>query len=104
MIWIKRVGKLLAGLLLTCVFFLLLLYRSDISAEEINDKYQTPQSHFIEVDGVNVHVRFMGEGDPIFFTAWKLFFAPHLGCLAAGAQSVFSDDFLGFSRSWIDWA
>lgn len=66
MIWIKRVGKLLAGLFLTCVFFLLLLYRSDISAVEINDKYQTPQSHFVEVNGVNVHVRFMGKGEPIF--------------------------------------
>ena len=66
MIWIKRIGKLLAGLLLTCVFFLLLLYRSDIPAEEINDKYQTPQSHFVEVNGINVHVRFMGEGEPIF--------------------------------------
>jgi pimeloyl-ACP methyl ester carboxylesterase len=66
MIWIKRIGKLLAGLLLTLVFFLLLLYRSDIPAEEINLKYQTPESHFIEVDGVNVHVRFMGDGEPIF--------------------------------------
>jgi pimeloyl-ACP methyl ester carboxylesterase len=66
MIWIKRIAKLLAGLLLTLVFFLLLLYRSDIPAEEINEKYQTPQSHFVEVDGVNVHVRFMGEGEPIF--------------------------------------
>jgi pimeloyl-ACP methyl ester carboxylesterase len=66
MIWIKRIGKLLAGLLLTVLFFLLLLYRRDIPAEEINAKYQTPQSHFVEIDGVNVHVRFMGEGEPIF--------------------------------------
>lgn len=66
MIWIKRIGKLLAGLLLTVIFFLLLLYRRDIPAEEIISKYQTPQSHFIEVDGVNVHVRFVGDGEPIF--------------------------------------
>lgn len=66
MIWLKRIGKLLAVLLLTCVFFLLLLYRSDIPAEEITEKYATPESHFIKVNGVNVHVRFMGEGDPIF--------------------------------------
>lgn len=66
MIWIKRIGKLFAVLILAVVFFLLLLYRSDIPAEEINDKYQTPQSHFVEVNGVNVHVRFMGEGEPIF--------------------------------------
>lgn len=66
MLWLKRIGKLLAGLLLTCIFFLLLLYRNDIPAEEINAKYWTPQSHFIELDGVMVHVRFMGEGEPIF--------------------------------------
>lgn len=66
MIWLKRTGKLVAVLLLTCLFFLLLLYRSDIPAEEINAKYRTPESHFIEVDGINVHVRLMGEGEPIF--------------------------------------
>lgn len=65
MIWIKRVGKLLAGLLLACVFFILLLYRSDIPGEEIAEKYQTPESHFIKVDGMNVHVRMMGEGQPL---------------------------------------
>ncbi len=37
-----------------------------MTSEEIEQKYATPQSHFIEVDGINVHVRFMGEGDPIF--------------------------------------
>jgi pimeloyl-ACP methyl ester carboxylesterase len=66
MIWIKRIGKLLAVLLLTCVFFLLLLYRGDIPVEEISAKYRTPESHYIEIDGVNVHVRVLGEGDPIF--------------------------------------
>jgi pimeloyl-ACP methyl ester carboxylesterase len=66
MLLLKRIGKLLAILLLSLVFFLLFLYRSDIPAEEISEKYSTPQSHFIEVDGVRVHVRFMGDGDPIF--------------------------------------
>lgn len=64
--WLKRTGKLVAGLLLTCVFFLLLLYRSDIPAEEIAEKYRTPESHFIDVDGIKVHIRIMGEGEPIF--------------------------------------
>lgn len=66
MIWLKRIGKLLAGLFLSFIFLLLLFYRSDIPAEEIAAKYSTPESQFIEVDGVNVHVRFMGEGEPIF--------------------------------------
>lgn len=64
--WISRISKVLAVLILALVFFLALLYRGDISAEEINTKYATPQSHFIEIDGVNVHVRFLGDGEPIF--------------------------------------
>lgn len=66
MSWIKSVFKILLALVLSCVFFLLLLYRSDISADEIVSKYQTPESHFISIDGTNIHVRFMGEGEPIF--------------------------------------
>jgi pimeloyl-ACP methyl ester carboxylesterase len=66
MLFLKRLGKLLAILGLSVVFFLLLLYRSDISSEEIAEKYKTPESHFIEVDGMMVHVRLMGQGDPIF--------------------------------------
>ena len=64
--WIKRILKVLAVIGLACIFFLLLLFRSDIAPEEIEQKYATPQSHFIEVDGINVHVRIMGEGDPVF--------------------------------------
>lgn len=66
MVWIKRILKVSAIILLSFIFFLLLLFRSDIPSEEIEQKYATPQSHFIEVDGINVHVRIMGEGDPIF--------------------------------------
>jgi len=64
--WIKRVVKVVALIILSLVFFLGLLFRSDIPSEEANQKYQTSQSHFIEVDGVDVHVRFLGEGEPIF--------------------------------------
>lgn len=64
--WIKRILKVIAVIGLSFIFFLVLLFRSDISPEEIEQKYSTPESHFIEIDGINVHVRFMGEGDPIF--------------------------------------
>ena len=64
-IWMKRLATGLAVLVLALIFFILLMFRSDIPAEEIEKKYQTPESHFVEVDGVNVHVRFMGEGIPI---------------------------------------
>lgn len=63
--WLKRLAKIFAVLLLSLVFFLLLMFRSDIPAEEIELKYQTPESHFIEVDGINLHVRILGEGDPV---------------------------------------
>lgn len=64
-IWMKRLATGLAVLVLALIFFLLLMFRSDISAEEIEKKYQTPESHFVEVDGINVHVRFLGEGIPV---------------------------------------
>ena len=64
-IWLKRLAKGLAVLLLSIVFFLMLMFRTDIPEEEIEKKYQTPESHYIEMDGVNVHVRFLGDGDPI---------------------------------------
>ncbi|TDQ19196.1 pimeloyl-ACP methyl ester carboxylesterase [Algoriphagus boseongensis] len=66
MLWLKRIAKIISVLVLSLVFFLGLMYRADIPSEELVEKYSTPQSHFIEVDGLNVHVRFMGEGDPIF--------------------------------------
>ncbi|PZX57085.1 pimeloyl-ACP methyl ester carboxylesterase [Algoriphagus ratkowskyi] len=66
MVWIKRILKVVAVISLSCLLILALLFRSDISAEEIEEKYSTPQSHFIDVDGTNVHVRILGEGDPIF--------------------------------------
>ena len=66
MIWIKRIGKVLGVLLLLVVLFLASLYRPDFSAEEVNAKYLTPESQFIEVGGIRVHVRIMGKGEPIF--------------------------------------
>ncbi|MFC5623852.1 alpha/beta fold hydrolase [Algoriphagus winogradskyi] len=65
MVWIKRILKVLTVIVLSFIFFLLLLFRNDIPAEEIEENYSTPQSHFISIDGMNVHVRIMGEGDPI---------------------------------------
>ncbi len=63
--WFKGLGKLLGSLLLGCVFFFLLLYRGDIPADELVVKYRTPQSHFLDVDGRSIHIRMMGEGQPI---------------------------------------
>ena len=64
--WIKRIGKVLGVLLLLMVLFLASLYRRDLSPDQVNTKYITPESQFIEVEGIRVHVRIMGEGEPVF--------------------------------------
>jgi pimeloyl-ACP methyl ester carboxylesterase len=66
MIWIKRIGLVLGGMVILLVIALASAYRSDLSAEAVNAKYLTPESKFIEVDGVQVHVRILGEGEPVF--------------------------------------
>ena len=66
MIWIKRFGMVLGGILLLLLVVLASAYRSDLSAEAVNAKYLTPESKFIEVDGIQVHVRILGEGEPVF--------------------------------------
>jgi pimeloyl-ACP methyl ester carboxylesterase len=66
MIWIKRFGMVLGGILLLLLVVLASAYRSDISPEAVNEKYLTPESQFIEVDGLKVHVRILGEGEPVF--------------------------------------
>ena len=65
MLWLGKFGKVLLVTFLSVVFFLTILYRRDLPEQEIFEKYQTPESLFIEVDGINVHVRIMGEGEPI---------------------------------------
>ena len=64
--WIKRIGKVLGVLLLLMVLFLASLYRRDLSPDQVNTKYITPESQFIEVEDIRVHVRIMGEGEPVF--------------------------------------
>lgn len=58
---------MLVGLLVFAVVLLLaLLYRKDLPAAEVAEKYRTGESRFVEVDGVQVHVRIMGAGEPVF--------------------------------------
>ena len=66
MIWIKRIGLVLGGMVILLVIALASAYRSDLSAEAVIAKYLTPESKFIEVDGIQVHVRILGEGEPVF--------------------------------------
>ena len=59
-------GEIMGTLILACLFFLALMYRSEISSDEVIAKYYTPESHFLNVDGQNIHLRIRGEGEPIF--------------------------------------
>lgn len=62
---IGRIGKIVLVIVLSLIFFLLLLYKNDIPQEELIEKYTYPESHFIEVDGVNIHARLVGQGEPV---------------------------------------
>lgn len=66
MIWFKRFGMFLGGILILLVLVLAFSYRSDLSSEAVNEKYLTPESQFIEVNGMRIHVRIVGEGEPVF--------------------------------------
>lgn len=66
MIWIKRLGIGLVGILVLLGILLAVAYRSDLSSEAVNEKYLTPESQFIVVNGLRVHVRILGEGEPVF--------------------------------------
>jgi len=53
-------GLLLVLLTLTVVFF-----RFDYPVDELKEKYTYPESSFVEVAGMSVHVRAVGEGKPL---------------------------------------
>jgi len=93
MVWIKRILKVFLTLTLASVFFLLLCYKNDFPREKIIAKYLSPESQFIDIDGVRVHVRIMGEGEPIvllhgsfssLFTweAWQFALSPYFRTIA----------------------
>jgi pimeloyl-ACP methyl ester carboxylesterase len=52
--------------LLAILFLLILCYRSDIPLNQLLEKYSDSSSQFIEIDGVNFHVKIKGQGTPIF--------------------------------------
>ena len=66
MIWMKRIGLVLGGIVILLVIASASAYRSDLSTEAVNEKYLTPESQFIEVKGMRIHVRIVGEGEPVF--------------------------------------
>lgn len=64
--FILKLLKVLLSLVLIVILGLLACYRGDISPEELIGKYSDENSFFLKVDGINVHVKVRGEGEPIF--------------------------------------
>ena len=64
--FILKLLKVLLSLVLIVILGLLACYRGDISSEELIGKYSDENSFFLKVDGINVHVKVRGEGEPIF--------------------------------------
>jgi pimeloyl-ACP methyl ester carboxylesterase len=58
--------KVLTALFIFCLLIFLLLFKSDLPKEKVDEKYQTLESQFIQVDKMAVHIRMKGQGEPIF--------------------------------------
>ncbi|WP_089240883.1 alpha/beta fold hydrolase [Belliella buryatensis] len=63
---LSLIFKIILSLILLIFLVLGLSYRSELSLEELAATYTDEYSHFIKVDGVDMHVRIKGEGEPIF--------------------------------------
>jgi pimeloyl-ACP methyl ester carboxylesterase len=53
------------SILLVWILANVILYEPDIPVEKLKEKYTTASSKFIEVDGMQVHYRIEGEGEPL---------------------------------------
>lgn len=58
--------KFLGAAILLILILLALAYRPDISPEKLMQEYTDSNSHFVKVNGLEVHVKVKGEGEPIF--------------------------------------
>jgi pimeloyl-ACP methyl ester carboxylesterase len=65
MVWIKKIGKWVAIGMALVLLLLTFMYRGELSSEEVTKKYLTPESQFLDIDGMRVHVRVLGEGEPV---------------------------------------
>lgn len=61
-----RIAKFILIFVLLILVGILTSYRPDLSFESLLPKYTDEYSHFINVDGINIHLKVKGEGEPIF--------------------------------------
>ena len=65
-----KIFKSKAFLIITGILFVwiaanIVLYEPDIPVEQLKAKYTNAQSKFVEIDGMQVHYRIEGEGEPL---------------------------------------
>lgn len=60
------VFKVCLGLFVLICLILAFSYRSDIPLAKLVGKYSDSNSYFLKVNGINMHVRVKGRGEPIF--------------------------------------
>ncbi len=65
-VFLLYIIKAISALLLIVFFFLIAFYRGEIPADVLYEKYADEDSYLLMVDGVNVHVKVKGKGEPIF--------------------------------------
>lgn len=58
--------KFFLGFILLVLILIALAYRPDISPEKLISKYSDEDCYFLNVDGINMHVRVKGRGEALF--------------------------------------
>lgn len=56
---------IIGSILLVWIAANVILYEPDIPVEKLKEKYTNVQSKFVEIDGMQVHYRIEGEGEPL---------------------------------------
>jgi pimeloyl-ACP methyl ester carboxylesterase len=63
---LSLVIKSLITLFVLVICLLVFSYRPDLPLEKLTLKYMDGQSHFMDVEGINMHIKVKGSGEPIF--------------------------------------
>jgi len=63
---LSLVLKSLLAVFVLVVSLLVFSYRPDLPLEKLTLKYMDGQSHFMNVEGINMHIKVKGSGEPIF--------------------------------------
>ena len=80
--------RIVAGVLLVWILANIILYEPDIAVEQLKEKYTTAASKFTDIDGMQVHYRIEGDGEPLVlihgtgamlqtWDAWTTILSPH---------------------------